>query len=935
MKNLICFCLMVFVTACSIGKPIEIGHRIQQEDFIVVHEGRSASIVVETEAPEVCKIAAACLAEDIQRVSGIKPAVIHSAKDLAGHVIFIGTVDSPLIQKLSQARKVNLASIHGKWESAIIEGIDNPLAGIERGLVIAGSDRRGTAFGAFELSEKMGVSPWVWWADVSPEHHDTITVRKGQTVLGPPSIKYRGIFINDEDWGLQPWAAKTFEKDPADIGPKTYAKVFELLLRMKANFCWPAMHDCTKAFNYYPENKVVADRYAIVMGSTHCEPLLRNNVDEWKHETMGDWNYKTNRDRIVAYWTQRVQENNAYENVYTIGMRGVHDSGMVGVKTMAEKVALLQQAISDQRELLSKYVNSDPSRVPQSFCPYKEVLGIYESGLALPDDVTIVWVDDNHGYIRQLSGPQEQRRSGRSGVYYHFSYWGSPADYLWLGSTSPAIAAYEMHKACAYGADRLWVFNVGDIKPIEKEMTLAMEMAWDVDRWTPWNAHTFNADWAGRTFGPELANPIGQILNTYYRLSADGRPEHLLHVSFSDKQMDQRLNAYQQIADHAEKLKDKIPGRLQDAYFQLIDYPVVCAKLMNEKIFYDIRSEKLAQHKNHESGEYAAKAQQAYDRIQELTRVYNEDLAGGKWHRMMYTKPNNRLVFRRPDQIVSARIEVDFTNAEVLPPLVLKNGYLFNSSPDLCTEESGGRAVVEFVAADDYRTGMWFLARTPTDKEDSWFVSVNDWSGIVNNQVTGEDWAWIRAADVRLRKGTNRLTIRQREPNAAIKSVMFTDTAPADNMADPIVTIPAADFSRKSENPDMPLNVIPGYKDGGLTVNNFTADPLPDNQIQKASWAQYEADLEAGDYRISVRCMPTHRIHNGRGVRIGIAAGDQAPVIRDLQAPEWSGPWSQNVVCGYSQAWIDLHQEKPGKAAIRIYLPEPGVVLDRVNIYKE
>lgn len=935
MKNVMGVYLVLLISACGSSKPLEVSRRVQPGDFVIAHDRQTASIVVDAEAPEVCRIAAACLADDIRLVSGIKPSVANSLEGLSGQVIFIGTVDSPLIQKLSKAGKIDLSSIRGQWESALIEVIVDPLPGIEKGLVIAGSDRRGAAFGVFELSQKMGVSPWVWWADVSPEKHDTIAVHKGQTVLGPPSVKYRGIFINDEDWGLKPWAAKTYEKDPPDIGPKTYAKVFELLLRLKANFCWPAMHDCTKAFNHYPENKIVADRYAIVMGSSHCEPLLRNNVDEWKHDTMGDWNYKTNRDRILAYWDQRVRENAACENVYTIGMRGVHDSGMVGVKTMAEKVSLLEQAITDQRAILSKYVDPNPADVPQIFCPYKEVLGIYEGGLAVPDDVTIVWVDDNHGYIRRLSDPQEQKRRGRSGVYYHLSYWGSPADYLWLGSASPAIVAYEMQKAYAYGADRLWVFNIGDIKPIEKEMTFALEMAWDIHRWTPWNAHEFYADWAGRTFGPEFAGQIGDILNTYYCLAADGRPEHLLHVSFTEKQMARRQAAYQQIAQQAEKIKDKMPDRLKDAYFELVYYPVICAGLMNEKIFDDIRSEELQRKNNHAGTELAKRAQQAYDGIQELTRAYNEDLAGGKWRHMMYTKPNNRLVFRRPDQIVSAQVQVDFKEAEIRPPLVLKDGCLFSSSPDLCTEQSGGRAAIEFEAAADYRTGMWFLARTPSPKEDSWFVSFNDWSGIVNDQATGEDWAWIKAADVRVRKGTNRLTIGQREPNASIKSVMFTDRTPAENMSDPVVTIPAANFSRKHENPDMPLQRVLGYKDGGLTIGNLTAAPLPDDQLKQASWVEYQADLAPGDYRLSVRCMPTHSICKGRSVRIAIAADGAEPVVKDLQAPEWSGPWSENVVRGFSEAHIDFHQENPGKALIRVYLPEPGVVLDKVNIYKK
>lgn len=924
----------VLLLGNGFAQSLQTAPQLREGDFPIVSNGSAASIVVETADPEVCQIAAACLAEDIERVSGIRPPVVHTLAGLTGPVILIGTLESPLLQKLSESGKIHVNSLRGQWETALIEIVEQPFPGIQQGLIIAGSDRRGAAYGVFELSEAMGISPWVWWADVTAEPHQTIAVRTKRCQIGPPSVRYRGIFLNDEDWGLQPWAAKTFEKDPPDIGPKTYAKIFELLLRLKANLCWPAMHDCTKAFNHYPENKRTADRYAIVMGSSHCEPLLRNNVDEWDSQTRGPWNYKTNRQRMMEYWSERVRENAAFENIYTIGLRGVHDSGMVGVRTMEEKVALLQQAIADQRAILAQYVCRDLTKVPQSFCPYKEVLEIYENGLKLPEDVTIVWVDDNHGYIRRLSDPQEQKRPGRSGVYYHFSYWGSPADYLWLGSTPPAVVCYEMHKAYAYGADRIWVFNVGDIKPIEKEMTLALEMAWDISRWTPWNAHTFCSDWAGRTFGAEFAEPIGRILNTYYRLAADARPEHLLHVSFTETEMNDRLAAYQEIAEQAEALKSKIPERLQDAYFQLVSYPVLCAGKLNEKIFYDILSEKAAQQKSPKSAEYAAKAQQAYEDIQELTRFYNEELSGGKWRYMMYANPNNRRVFWEPQRIVSAPIELDWEGAEIHAPLVLQDGCLVSSSPTLCTEQTGGSAVLEFEAPEEVRTSLWFYARTPSDKEDSWFVSLHDWSGIVNNQVTGSDWAWLKAAEIRLRKGTNRLTIRQREPNARIRRIAFADRRPA-LPDDPVRELAAAAYQRRKDHPALPLAVIPGYQDGGVTVRNLTAAPLAEEQIQEASWVEYETELEAGDYRLCVRCMPTHRIHKGRGVRIGIAAGGREPVLKDLHASEWSAAWSENVVRGYSETEMDLHQETAGKAVIRIYLPEPGVVLQRLVLFRK
>ncbi len=811
-----------FISICCGLSSAKIDGIVKQNyedgDFKLVYNNVTAGIFIDANDYKVVEIAANLLAEDIFNVTSIKPSVRNDSERLGDNVVIAGTIGhSRLIDKLIKEGKINTAGIAGQWETYALQVVEKPFASIDAALVIFGSDRRGAAYGIFELSRQIGVSPWYWWADVPVAKRENLIIKKGYYHDGPPSVKYRGIFINDEDFGLKPWAAKTYDPQLGDIGPKTYRKVFELLLRLKANHCWPAMHNCTKPFNFYPDNKKVADDYAIFMGSAHCEPLLFNNASEWDSREMGDWRYDTNRDTIYKVLDKRVSENGKYENVYTVGLRGIHDSGLRGNLKLEEQIALLEQVFADQRKILTTYIDKPITEIPQVFIPYKEVMTLYDNGLKVPDDVTLMWVDDNHGYIRRLSDPREQKRSGGSGVYYHLSYWGAPEDFLWLGSSSPAITAYEMHKAYAYGADRVWIFNVGDIKPIEKETTFAMEMAWDIDRWNPWNAQEFNADWAGRVFGPEFADEIGDILNIYYKLAADGRAEHILNVAFSDGQIDRRLDAYRQISERAEKLRDRLPEELRDAYFQLIYYPVVCTKLINEKIFFIRRS--LSPAGNNDTGniELAKKAMEAFDGIVDTTRMYNEDIAGGKWLNMMYYRPNNRLVFREPERIASSR-----------------------------------------------------AAKFP------------------------------RSA------------------------------AP-----EPVVSIPAKLFNNKKDNPEMRLRVIPGYKDGAVTIENFTAVPIADGQIENAPWVEYETNLDAGDYEVTVRCMPTHRIHEGRGVRIAIAAGGNDPVIQDLHAAEWSEQWSKNVLRGYSVGQAAFNQENAGKTTIRIYLPEPGVVLDRINIYKK
>lgn len=624
------------------------------ETFPLVHNGKSAKILFDSDDAAVVRIAAEALNKDIGLVTGIQPEICEKIEELPKLAIIIGTMKrSRFIESLCKAKKIPADNLRGKWETFLITVVEQPLDKVERALVIAGSDPRGTAFGVFELSKRIGVSPWVWWADIQPRNHKNLYIRKDMIVHGPPSVKYRGIFLNDEDWGLKPWAAKNMDTDIKDIGPKTYARIFELLLRLKANFIWPAMHSCTKAFYYYEDNPKVADQYSIVVGSSHCEPMLRNNVDEWKNnfkeeygKTPGPWRYDTNENEIHRYWDDRAKESSDYESVYTIGMRGIHDSGMPGPEGEDEKIMLLNKVIADQREILSIRLKKPADEIPQIFCPYKEVLYLYQKGINLPDDVTIVWADDNHGYIRQLSTPKEQRRSGKSGVYYHLSYWGSPSDYLWLSSTSPMLISFEMNKAFEFGATNLWVFNVGDIKPAEAEIEFAMDLAWDISQWPPEKAHHYITHWAARTFGTEFAEQIAQIKYDYYLLAQTGKPEHLDLITFSRNEAEERLKAYQRISKEALELNHKIPSRLKDSYFQLILYPTLSACHMNEKFIYGAMSISPTSDDSKPSAYYADKARYAYSEIQRLTQVYNKKIAGGKWNKIISWHPRNRPVFK-------------------------------------------------------------------------------------------------------------------------------------------------------------------------------------------------------------------------------------------------------------------------------------------------
>ena len=396
-------------------------------------------------------------------------------------------------------------------------------------LFIVGSDGRGTAYGILELSRLAGVSPWVWWSDVTPEKRSQLTIDGNYKTFQSPSIEYRGIFLNDEDWSLQPWSWMTFEPSniKGRIGPRTYKEIFKLLLRLRANAIWPGMHGITTPFYLVPGAKEVADSCGIAIGTSHCEPLMRSNVGEWSVKRRGDYNYITNRDSVQAYWIERLKEAGKYENMYTIGMRGIHDGHMEGVSTMEEKVNALQQVINDQRKLLTKYTNPDLTKVPQVFVPYKEVLQIMENGLEVPDDVTLMWCDDNYGYMTRLSDEEQQKRSGGGGVYYHLSYWGRPHDYMWLCTTQPGLIYNEMKQAYDHNARRVWIVNVHDLKPSAYNLELFLDMAWDIHSVAPSTLNEHQKKWLCREFGEQAGKKLFPAMHEFYRLCGIRKPEHM------------------------------------------------------------------------------------------------------------------------------------------------------------------------------------------------------------------------------------------------------------------------------------------------------------------------------------------------------------------------------------------------------------------------
>lgn len=685
------------------GHSIKISTVNQPGSFPLVSPGKNAVIYEDSAEATVVNIATNAFRKDVQSVTGAD-LVVNKANSLkpSSMPLIIGTIgQSVWVDQLMLNKQLDLKNIKGKWETFVIAVIDHPYKNVDKALVIIGSDSRATAYGIFELSRMMGVSPWCWWADVIPASKKNIYVSAGNKIEQSPSVQYRGIFLNDEDWGLQPWAAKMMDTDIKDIGPRTYEHIFELLLRLKANYIWPAMHPCTKAFYFYPENAKLANDYSIIIGTSHCEPMLRNNVFEWSenykneyHQNPGEWRYDLNKDQIFTYWQDRIKQVKNYQSVITVGMRGVHDGSMPGPKDIHAKVKLLENIISDQRGILQNVYQKAAVNIPQIFCPYKEVLQLYRTGLKLPDDITIVWADDNFGYVTQLSDSKEQERTGGSGVYYHLSYWGAPHDYLWLSSISPSLISYEMSKAYHFNAKRLWVFNVGDIKPAEMEINFAMDLAWNTEKWNPVKANEYATYWASQTFGQEFAKEIAAIKSDYFLLAQQAKPEHMNVVSFTEAEATQRLKRYHVIMERANNLAMKMPARLKDAYFELIEYPVMGAGLMNEKVLYAQKSLVFAKQGDTSAIAYSKMALLAYNKLQEITNKYNKEVAGGKWNGIMSWHPRDQDVFKMPVVATEEMIHSRYSDSVKAVRYQLKEG----------EDSSIKDSVVASIPASDYVT---------------------------------------------------------------------------------------------------------------------------------------------------------------------------------------------------------------------------------------
>ncbi|KDN77389.1 hypothetical protein DF19_12670 [Streptomyces olindensis] len=910
-------------------------------DFPLVQGGTAVDVFVDAADDPAVVRAAGDLQADVERVGGVRPRLLHSVPERAGLLVLVGTIGaSPVIDRLVRRGRLDVSRVEGRWEASVTQVVERPLPGVDRALVIAGSDRRGTVYGVYDTSERIGVSPWYWWADVPVVRRDTVTVPAGPLKRLEPAVRYRGIFINDEQ-NLTTWSHRTQEPDK-HIGPRTYERVFELLLRLKANYLWPAMHPYSDFFNKHRENPELAERYGIVVGSSHPEAMLRNGVHEWQpwaeaHRnpdgTLPLYDYTVNPAVISDYWRARARENAAYESSWTIGMRGLHDSALETkyATTIPEKVAVMNDIIADQRRILAEEVGE--AARPQIFIPYKEVLELYNAGVQVPDDVTLIWPDDNHGNMRQLPNEAERRRAGGNGIYYHLSYWGRPRSYLWLDTTQLAKVWQELRRVHDHGADRMWIFNVGDIKSIETGLSFCLDMAWDVDRWGPGNVEDFLVEWAGRQFGRRYGAEIAAIRTEYYRLAAERRPEFIDKAIFSTvhhgDEAGRRMTAYEELLERVRRLGSKLPETYRDAYYELVEYPVHGAYLMNLKYYWaDRNALAVRQGRGAGTNRFADLAEAAHAEEQAITRRYNTEIAGGKWDGVVNPYPSQ--IPKAPGRPSVTRVPRQETSGLGLAAEGNETGAERPLSFSSYTRDR------RFV--DVFNTG--FLP-VPWRAEPS-----HPWLRLTtaSGELTDQTRVWVEVDWARVPEGTH-------EPTVAFTGAGTTIEVPVRVVNDGErarrrvrgfveahghVSIDAAHFESRVARGGAHWRVVRGLgrRTAAVEAVPTTAPAITDDVTSRSPELRYRVRFTTtGSFPVTVFRLPSLDERGTR--RLAVALDDQPPTVLSGQAIATGNrgdAWARNVEEGVEKLTARMTVSTPGEHVLRVFMVDAAMVVDQIVI---
>jgi hypothetical protein len=881
------------------------------------------------------------LRTDIGKVSSVNPELITDNLPRTNEIVIAGTIGkNPLIDELITKKKLDVTGVIGNWETFLIQVIKKPFPGVKRALIIAGSDKRGTIYGIYEISKQIGVSPWYWWADVPVIKKNELYINSGRYVQGAPSVKYRGIFLNDEAPDLTNWIRDNY-------GHEFYTRLFELILRLKGNYLWPAMWN--NAFNEDdPENPKLADEYGIVMGNSHQEPMLRAQK-EWDRrylKTLGTWNYAKHPDILKAFWREGIKRNKNFESIVTIGLRGANDTEMAPGGPKAN-MTMLENIVDVQRKILAEEIKTDVAGIPQLWCLYKEVQDYYKAGMRVPDDVTLLWAEDNWGNIRRLPTAEERKRSGGAGIYYHFDYHGGPRSYQWL-NTSPIPKIWDQMKlAKEYGADRIWIVNVGHFKGYELPMEYFLELAWNTEKQTNNNIFDYTRKWAVRQFGEKYSKDIAEILSKYTKYNGRRKPELLSPFTYSQinyNEAEKVIEDYNNISLKAEEIYKNLPSEMRDAFYQLVLFPAKACALVNELYLAAGKNDLYAKQGRASTNDMATQTRQLFQTDTALMGYYNRDFAGGKWKHFMdqshlgYTSwvdpPVNslRAINLKEIEVPDAPIMgVSIEGSESVWPgetgiPELPEFDVFNNQSHYIDIFRKGKMPFEFSASTSYPWIIFKKTNGPFGIDERLWVTV-DWKKIPKGKNKGS---------IKIAGAGSDLTIMVRAFNP---EEITPETLSGFVEGDGCVSIEAEHYTKLT---DSGTNRWIAIEDYGHTLSAMRAtslvDAAPATPGLNSPVIEYQMYLfSTGTFDVTSVFAPTLNFLAGRGMRYAISIDDQPPqtitlVPENYNAQNGNRDWEKSVSDNARFSTTKLNIDKTGYHTLKIFMVDPGVVLQKIIV---
>ncbi len=904
-------------------------------------EGAPATLLVDSnDWPGVTR-AAGDLSTDIKRVTGQRPQIHNHLPSEETNIVIIGTIGkSDLISRLIREKKIDVSDIAGKWESFFHQVIAKPFPGIESALVICGSDKRGTIYGIYDLSEQIGVSPWHYWSDAPVRRQERLFVRAGRVVTGPPAVRYRGIFLNDEAPALSGWVEERFGKveglpNVANYGRGFYTNIFELMLRIRANYLWPAMWN--NAFNEDdPANARLADEYGIVMGTSHQEPMLRAQK-EWDRNLgrqHGNWDYnKTNQRPVLhQFWREGVRRNKDYESIITMGLRAENDSGEPVGKGLTEVI------LAEQRKILAEEINSDLTKVPQTWCLYKEVMGYYKDGLRVPDDITLLWAEDNWGNVRRLPTAAERQRSGGSGVYYHFDYHGGPRSYQWINTSPIAKVWDQMSLAKHYGADRIWIVNVGHFnKSAEFPLEFFMHLAWNPDRWTNENLDEFTRLWTAREFGNKHADEIAHLITTYTKFTGRRKPELLDATTYSllnYREFETVSADFESLAERAQKVYDQLPTESRDAFYGMVQYPIKAAAGLHAMYLAAARNALYTKQGRASAEDFAAETRTLFIAQTNLADHFNRTFAGGKWKHFMDQAYIGYQSWNPPrSNNLSAVRLVESSLPEAAAMGVTVEGESGTTGGKLHFDKFGqatryvevfntGQKTFEFVTTSSAPWIVLSETKGTIAKERRFEVSV-DWSKAPAGKAS---------AQIKISGADTNFTVHVSAFNPSEQTYQgFVES-------DGCVSINAEHFTKRSDAGTKRWIKIPNY---GHTLSGMRADGPPEvlaTPGKDSPCLEYQMHLfNPGQIEVEAIVGPTLNFIPDRPLRYAVAFDNEEPQIitvvpANFDVRNGNRDWEESVKNNCRRIVSKHTVTAPGTHTLKVWMVDPAVVLQKLVV---